>query len=160
MLEMSKKDIERSENTIFEKMKKSSQNKAEYWLARELQIALDYSSWDKFQRVIEKAQIACGNSGHSIDDHFSQSGKMVGLGSGSQRQIIDYELSRYACYLIVQNGDPSKAVIANGQTYFAMQTQRQELSEDKVFQQLQEGEKRLFLRNELKSHNKQLVEAA
>lgn len=95
-----------------------------------------------------------------MENHFSHLGKMVQIGSGTQREIEDYELSRYACYLIVQNGDPSKPVIANGQTYFAIQTRRQELADDESFQRLKEDEKRLFLRNELRDHNKLLVETA
>ncbi len=157
---MNKNQISRKEYVSFEKTRQSDDAGSEYWSARDLQPILEYGSWDKFKRVIEKATVACKQSGHSIDDHFSQMGKMVKIGSGASRKIEDYQLSRYACYLVVQNGDPSKSVIANGQTYFAMQTRRQELSDDKAFQQLKEDEKRLFLRNELKEHNKQLVEAA
>ncbi len=104
-----------------------------------MQEILNYSSWDKFQRVLSKATTACTNSGQPVEDHFSQVVKMVDLGSGSLRKIKDYELSRYACYLIVQNGDSSKPVIANGQTYFAMQTRRQELADNNTFQQLKEA---------------------
>jgi DNA-damage-inducible protein D len=132
----------------------------EFWYARDLQTVLDYSTWDKFRRVIQKAITACENSGQTSENHFSQVVKMVRIGSSAQREIEDFELSRYACYLIVQNGDPTKPVIANGQTYFAIQTRRQELADNEVFQQLQEDEKRLFLRSELKEHNKQLVETA
>jgi len=144
----------------FEKIRQSDDTGSEYWSARDLQPILEYGAWDKFKRVIEKAMLACEHSGYSIDDHFSHMGKMVKIGSGASREIEDYQLSRYACYLIVQNGDPSKSVIANGQTYFAIQTRRQELSDDNAFQQLKEDEKRLFLRNELKEHNKQLGETA
>lgn len=132
----------------------------EFWFARDLQAVLDYSSWDKFKRVINKAIKSCANSGQRPENHFSQVVKMVSIGSGAEREIEDHQLSRYACYLIVQNADPSKPIIANGQTYFAIQTRRQELADDEVFQKLKEDEKRLFLRNELKEHNKQLVEAA
>ena len=132
----------------------------EFWYARDLQTVLDYSTWDKFKRVIQKAITACDNSGQPAENHFSQVVKMVRIGSNAQREIEDFELSRYACYLIVQNGDPTKPVIANGQTYFAIQTRRQELADNEAFQQLQEDEKRIFLRNELKEHNKQLVETA
>ncbi|OFZ73915.1 MAG: DNA damage-inducible protein D, partial [Betaproteobacteria bacterium RBG_16_64_9] len=132
----------------------------EYWLARDLQPLLDYAAWDKFKRVIEKAIEACRQSGHPAEDHFSQTAKMVELGSGARREIEDYHLSRYACYLIVQNGDPSKPVIAHGQTYFALQTRRQELADSEAFARLSEDEKRLAVRNELASHNKHLAAAA
>lgn len=154
------KDIEKQHHKTFEELKHLTDDNAEFWYARDLQIALDYSSWDKFKRVILKAISACENSGQEPGNHFSQAVKMVKLGSGSQREIEDYQLSRYACYLIVQNGDPSKPVIANGQTYFALQTRRQELADDEMFQRLKENEKRLFLRNEMKEHNKKLVEVA
>jgi DNA-damage-inducible protein D len=157
---MSNKNIERQHHQTFEELKQIGDGNAEFWNARDLQVALDYSSWDKFKRVILKAITACEKSGQTAGNHFSQVGKMVQLGSGSQREIEDYRLSRYACYLIVQNGDPSKPIIANGQTYFAIQTRRQELADDETFQRLKEDEKRLFLRNEMKEHNKKLVEAA
>jgi DNA-damage-inducible protein D len=157
---MSNKNIERQHHQTFKELKQIGDGNAEFWYARDLQVALDYSSWDKFKRIILKAITACENSGQTAGNHFSQVGKMVQLGSGSQREIEDYQLSRYACYLIVQNGDPSKPIIANGQTYFAIQTRRQELADDETFQRLKEDEKRLFLRNEMKEHNKKLVEAA
>lgn len=157
---MSNKDIEKHHHQTFEGLKQTNDSGVDFWYARDLQTVLDYSSWDKFKRVIQKAVTACGNSGQLADNHFSQVVKMVQIGSGAQREIQDIALSRYACYLIVQNADPSKPVIANGQTYFAIQTRRQELADDGVFQRLKEDEKRLFLRNELKEHNKQLVETA
>ncbi|HSX12933.1 MAG TPA: DNA damage-inducible protein D [Chlamydiales bacterium] len=122
--------------------------------------ALEYYEYRNFFPVVEKAKEACKNSGHAIEDHFVQVNEMVEIGSGGRRQIADVRLSRYACYLVVQNGDPTKPVIANGQTYFAIQTRRQELADNKVFLQLKEDEKRLFLRNELCEHNKLLVETA
>lgn len=157
---MSKSDITKRHHNTFEGLRHFDAGGNEFWFARELQDALDYASWDKFKRVIQKAMMACEKSGESVDSHFSQMGKMVDLGSGTQREIQDFALSRYACYLIVQNADPSKPVIANGQTYFAIQTRRQELADDESFQQLKEEEKRLFLREEMKEHNKQLVKAA
>lgn len=154
------KEIEKKHHITFEGLKQTTEEGIEFWFARELHPVLDYSSWDKFKRVIGKAMNACINAGQPIENHFSQVVKMVPIGSGAEREIEDYELSRYACYLIVQNADPSKQVIANGQTYFAIQTRRQELADNALFQRLKEDEKRIFLRNELKEHNKQLVEAA
>ncbi len=139
---------------------KQTEGGGEYWYARELQTVLDYSTWAKFEQVIKKAMTACKKSGQPVSDHFDQVVKMVRIGSGAQRKTKDYKLSRYACYLIVQNGDPTKPVIANGQTYFAIQTRRKELEDDTGFQQLSEGQKRLMLRNELATHNKQLAAAA
>jgi len=153
-------DIEKRHNNTFQDIRKITSDGEEFWLARDLQPILEYSSWDKFKRVISKAVTACKTSKQPVENHFSQVGKMVTLGSGAAREVEDIALSRYACYLIVQNGDPTKPVIAHGQTYFALQTRRQELADDKAFSQLQENEKRLLLRNELKEHNKQLVETA
>ncbi|MBO0611497.1 DNA damage-inducible protein D [Thiothrix fructosivorans] len=144
----------------FESIKHMGEDGNEFWYARELQPVLEYSKWERFQNVLNKAMKACENSGHLVEHHFYPVDKAVGLGSGASRKIQDYCLSRYACYLIVQNADPSKSVIANGQTYFAVQTRRQELDDDDKFQELDENEKRLFLRRELREHNKQLVEAA
>ena len=151
---------DKSQYKTFEEIKQINEIGQEFWWARDIQFVLKYGSWDKFSKIIEKAVIACQKAGQDADNHFSQMGKMVKIGSGAKRKIQDFALSRYACYLIVQNGDSSKPVIANGQTYFAIQTRRQELSDDKIFQKLQEEEKRVFLRNELKEHNKQLVETA
>ena len=146
----------------FEDARRHTQDGAEFWSARDLLSILDYKSWDKFKAVIHKSVSACENAGMASSDHFSRMGKMVKIGSGAKRKIDDYDyhLSRYACYLIVQNGDPSKPVIASGQTYFAIQTHRQELADDKSFRKLDENEKRLFLRDELKEHNKQLGKVA
>lgn len=153
-------NIESTDNrSIFEKAKQISENGLEYWNAREMQIILQYNSWDKFLNVIEKAKDACQNSGHNPDDHFSHMGKMVDIGSGAQRKTTDIRLSRYACYLIIQNADPSKAIVALGQTYFAVQTRRQELSDEYNTLKTEE-EKRLFLRNQMKEHNKHLASAA
>ena len=132
----------------------------EFWLARQLASVLDYSQYRHFQPVIERAKEACSNSGQPVGDHIEDVLTMVEIGSGAKRQVEDFRLSRYACYLIVQNGDPAKAVIANGQTYFAMQTRRQELADDAKFSQLSEDEKRLAIRNELAAHNKYLAAAA
>jgi DNA-damage-inducible protein D len=144
--------------SVFEQIKKVNEYGSEYWLARELQTTLDYSSWQKFIKVIRKAMLACTNSGAEVDDHFNQVDKMVTIGSGAERRTVDVELSRYACYLIVQNGDPSKEVIALGQTYFATQTRKQELLEK--FEELDEETKRLQIRQNLRDHNKRLVDTA
>lgn len=144
----------------FEQLKQFDENGVEYWSARALLRLLGYSEYRHFQPVLAKAKEACRISGHDSFDHFEDVLAMVTIGSGAQRELPDVKLSRYACYLVVQNGDPSKPVIAAGQTYFALQTRRQELADDQVFLQLKEDQKRLYLRNELKEHNKQLVEAA
>jgi DNA-damage-inducible protein D len=157
---MPKNEIENQHHQTFEKIKQINEFGQEYWSARLLGKILEYAEYRNFLPVIEKAKEACRNSGQLVEDHFVEMHEMVSIGSGAARKMDSYGLSRYACYLIVQNGDPSKSVIANGQTYFAIQTRRQELADDKAFQQLKEDEKRLFLRNELREHNKQLVEAA
>ncbi|MGF6191431.1 DNA-damage-inducible protein D [Serratia sp. 509] len=144
----------------FEQFRQQDSNGIEFWSARDLSKILDYSEYRHFAPVLERAKEACLNSGHSVEDHFEDVLAMVKIGSGALRELKDVKLSRYACYLVVQNGDPGKTVIATGQTYFAMQTRRQELADDETFKRLREDEKRLFLRNELKEHNKQLVEVA
>jgi len=154
------REIDKRHHRTFESMRREDEDGAEYWSARELQPVLEYSSWKRFNAVIHKAIQACYNAKIDPSDHFDHVDKMVTIGSGARRKVEDVKLSRYACYLLVQNGDPAKPVIASGQTYFAIQTRRQELADDEAFQQLDEDKKRLFLRNELKEHNKQLVEAA
>jgi DNA-damage-inducible protein D len=144
----------------FEQLKLIDDNGTEYWSARALSKLLGYSEYRHFQPVVTKAKEACDSSGHEVQDHFEDVLAMVTIGSGAQRELPDVKLSRYACYLVVQNGDPTKPVIAAGQTYFALQTRRQELADDAAFAKLKEDQKRLFLRNELKEHNNQLVEVA
>ena len=153
-------NIEQSHHQTFEEIKQIDVNGNEFWYARVLSKILGYTDFRNFIKVIEKAKEACINSGQEVTDHIVETNEMVKIGSDAQRKVESYALSRYACYLIVQNGDPTKPVIANGQTYFAIQTRRQELQNDDAFNQLKEDEKRLYLRNELKEHNKQLVEAA
>jgi len=152
--------LEKKHRQTFENVRRESNDGGEYWWARELQVVLEYKSWEKFKAVIHKATNACSKSKIDPSDHFNHVVKMVTIGSGAKREKEDVQLSRYACYLLVQNGNPAKPVIASGQTYFAIQTRRQELADDAAFQQLDEDKKRLFLRNELREHNKQLVEAA
>lgn len=157
---MSGEGVESAHHVTFESLKHVDEDGVEYWLARELQPVLEYDKWSNFKGVVAKARTAAEQAGQSVEDHFTDVGKMVTLGSGAQREVEDFKLSRYACYLVVQNGDPSKPVIANGQTYFAIQTRRAELAEDEAFRRLSEDQKRLFLRNEVREHNKQLVETA
>lgn len=151
-------NIEKYNDQIFESIKHINDHGQEFWYARELQIALDYKRWDKFINVIKKAEEACKGSRNIASDHFSHMGKMVTLGSGAQREIEDIELSRYACYLIVMNGDAGKEVIAVGQTYFAVKTRQQELIDE--YDDLTEDQKRLAIRSEMKKHNKSLADAA
>ncbi len=149
-----------SSQTIFENIKHVNEIRQEYWSARELFSVLEYIKWDKFLNVIAKAKKACKNSGQSIDNHFPRVEKMVEIGSGARKDVGDIHLSRYACYLLIQNADPRKEIIALGQTYFAFQTRKAELI-DEAFEQLEtEDEKRLFLRREMAEHNKQLADAA
>lgn len=144
--------------SLFEAIKHINEYGQEFWYARELQVALEYTKWDNFHKVIRKAIEACNNSGITVSDHFAEVGKMVEIGSDTTREIADIQLSRYACYLIVQNGDPRKKVIALGQTYFAVKTRQQELIDN--YDRLTEDQKRLAIRREMKEHNKQLVAAA
>jgi len=159
---MNKDLVEKTHHQTFGSLreKEEGEEELEFWSARKLSKALEYYEYRNFLPVIEKAKEACKNSGHNILDHFVDIHEMIEIGKGGQRLIADVKLSRYACYLIVQNGDPSKSVVANGQTYFAIQTRRQELADNQAFQQLKEDEKRLFLRSELREHNKLLVETA
>jgi len=144
----------------FEDIKHSNEIGQEYWSARELYEVLEYIKWDKFLNVIDKAKQACKNSEQETDDHFLHKEKLVEIGSGAKRDIGDIHLSRYACYLIVQNADPSKGVVALGQTYFAIQTRKQEVLEEQFGKLQSEEEKRLFLRREMAEHNKHLADAA
>ena len=151
-------DIEKYSEATFENIKHTNEYGQEFWYARELQQALEYTEWRNFSAVIEKAKTSCSASGNEVDDHFVDVNKMVDIGSGTQREIDDIMLSRYACYLIVMNGDPRKQIIAVGQTYFAVKTRQQELVDN--YDQLTEDQKRLAIRDEIKRHNKSLAEAA
>ena len=144
---------------IFESIKHIDKNGCEFWYARELQKVLDYKRWDKFSNVIDNAKMACNLSNNEERYHFSQLGKMVDIGSNTTRKIDDYKLTRYACYLIAQNGDSRKKVIALAQTYFAIQTRKQELLE-KSYNELSEIEKRFYNRDLTKKANYSLNQIA
>ena len=151
-------DTKNYSEEIFEKLKHVNEYGQEFWYARELQVALEYSQWRYLKEAIERAKTACTNSGQNMTDHFAEVRKMVEIGSNAKREIEDIALSRYACYLIVMNGDSRKEVIALGQTYFAVKTRQQELIED--YDRLTEEQKRLAIRNEMKRHNSALANAA
>lgn len=142
-------------NSIFENIKRMNEYHKEFWSARDLMAPLGYTEWRKFEGAIERAKESCKNSGQTVADHFVGADKMVSVGSQAKREVKDYHLSRYACYLIAQNGDPRKVEIANAQTYFALQTRRQEVQE-----QLLEDQNRVSLRNELTTRNKILSQSA
>lgn len=141
----------------FEAIKHLLDDGVEFWNARELANVLEYVQWRNFEKVLDRAKLACKNSGYEVIDHFAEVSKIVEAGATS-KPIIDYRLTRYACYLIVQNGDPRKEVIALGQTYFAIQTRRQEVADH--FNQLDEDNKRLVIRGDIKQWNQMLAEAA
>ncbi|MDR2571978.1 MAG: DNA damage-inducible protein D [Oscillospiraceae bacterium] len=161
-----------NEYQSFESIKKTDENGNEYWLARELASVLEYSKWENFHKVIQRAMLACKNSGYNIDDCFPETKKSIEMPTKPRKnqedfgfpevrktkEIIDYKLTRYACYLIVQNGDPRKEIIALGQTYFAIQTRRAEVAD--TFNQLDENNKRLVVRGNIKQWNQLLAEAA
>ena len=147
--------------SIFEQIRRIDENGQEYWSARDFAKALDYADYRNFLSVVNKAKEACKNSSQSISNHFVDVNDMINVGKGAERQVDNIKLSRYACYLIVQNADPSKEVIALGQTYFAVQTRIQEITQSEKYKTLtSENERRLFLRNELRMHNTQLADTA
>ena len=140
--------IESRKSSPFEKIKRANESGAEYWSSRDLAKALAYTDYRNFEQVLKKAKAACFNSGQRIEDHFVEINEMIEIGKGGQRSVKTVMLSRYAGYLVIQNADPTKAIVALGQTYFAVQTRRQELADDKA---LQEDQKRLLLRAEMKT---------
>jgi len=144
-----------SPNQNFENIKKIDENGIEYWEARELLPVLGYEKWQNAEDVIMRATRACINSGQDADNHFTKFSKMVGIGSDAFRKVINYKLDRYACYLVAQNGDPNKPEIALAQTYFAIQTRKQE-----IFEKLSDSDKRLFIRGEVSNQNKKLFKTA
>ena len=147
--------------TVFEQIKETDNNGNEFWTARKLSKILEYAEFRNFLPVIDRAKEACRNSGQSVENHFVDFHEMVGIGSGAERKMESVKLSRYACYLIVQNADPGKEIVALGQTYFAVQTRLQEIQQMDAYRQLKtEEEKRMFLRKEMSDHNKHLAEAA
>lgn len=155
------KEISNPHLSLFETIKQTDENNNEYWSARDMAKVLEYSEYRHFIPVIEKAKEACTNSKQRVTDHFEDILEMVKIGSGAKRDIENIKLSRYACYLIVQNADPAKEVVALGQTYFAVQTRIQEIQQLEAYNRLKnEEEKRLFLRSELARHNIQLAAAA
>ena len=151
-------DLENYNNIVFEKIKHIDENGVEFWYARDLQSVLEYKQWKNFIKVVDKAKEACLNSRLNIIEHFISINKNITLANNATRKIEDIKLTRYACYLIVQNSDPRKSIVALGQTYFSMQTRKQELQDN--FDSLSEEQKRLAIRKDLKEHNKHLVNAA
>ncbi len=144
--------------TPFEAIRQEGEAGNEYWSARDLYQVLGYTNWRNFKTAIDKAKIACENSGQNPLDHFDATIKLIAGGKGATRKVEDYHLSRYACYLVIQNADPAKEIVALGQTYFAVQTRRQEEADELAG--LTESQRRLFLRGELTDHNKQLADTA
>lgn len=151
-------NIESVNESLFESIKHINEYGQEYWTARELLRALEYNEYRFFKKVIEKAMTACEASGGNGSDHFVQVHDMVSIGSGAEREVEDFYLSRYACYLVAMNGDPRKKAIALAQTYFAVKTRQQELIEN--YESLTDDQKRLAIRQEMKKHNKALADAA
>ncbi len=151
-------ELQMEHKQLFEEVRHVDEHGNEYWLARELQGVLQYAKWENFHKVIKTAQIACKISQQVVAEHFPEVRKVLTVGNGAKQKLLDYKLSRYACYLIVMNGDPRKEVIAWGQAYFAVKTRQQELAE--LYTQLSEEEKRLFLRGDIKQKNMLLADAA
>lgn len=151
-------NLKAEEYKNFEEIKKIREDGTEYWNARELSEVLQYKKWENFAKVIDRAKLACQNSGFEIQEHFPEIRKTIEMPKNATKEVLDYELSRYGCYLIVQNGDPRKEVIALGQTYFAIQTRRQEVAD--YFNQLDEDNKRLVIRGDIKQWNQMLLEVA
>ena len=146
-------------NSTFEEIKHIDEFGKEYWLARELQSILEYNQWRSINDLIERAKVACKESNNNVDYHFAVQRKMIKIAKGATRKVVDYKLSRYACYLIVMNGNPKKEIIALAQTYFAIQTRKQELSEQE-YNELTEDEKRFYNRNLTRKGNYVLNQTA
>src|SRR5260370_28196261 len=142
----------------FEAIREEAEDGSEFWSARDLSKILGYTEWRNFTTAIEKAKEACQNSGQAVSDHFVEANKLIEAGKRARRKIEDYHLSRYACYLLIQNADPSKPIVAFGQTYFAVQTRRQELADELDI--LPEDQLRLLRRSQMNIYNNQLTQAA
>ena len=152
-------EIQKYQEKIFEDIKHVNEFGEEYWEARELMKVLGYSKWSNFKKVIDKAKISCNLSKGNIQEHFADVGKVLTVGNDAKMKVEDYHLTRYACYLIVQNGDSRKDVIALGQSYFAVQTRKMELTEEE-FSRLDEDQKRLYTRINVRNKNQYLFETA
>src|SRR6266581_2962197 len=144
----------------FDGIRHEDEHGKEFWSARELYRHLGYTRWEKFQKSIEEAKIACQNSNQAVSDHFHLEVQLIKAGKGARRPVEDYRLSRYACYLIVQNADPAKPIVALGQTYFAYQTRRQEINDELTLANLPEDQKRLISRSLMSTYNVRLAETA
>lgn len=155
-----KNELEEYKDKTFEEIKHIDELGNEYWEARELMSALEYSKWEHFAKVINKAKISCNLSGFNVEEHFPVKGKTIEMPNGATKEVIDYKLSRYACYLIVQNASPAgHKSVALGQTYFAVQTRKMELTQEE-YNKLSEDEKRLYTRINIKNKNKYLFDTA
>ena len=148
-------EITTTSSSPFERIRRINPAGNEFWSSRDFAQVLGYTDYRNFEAVIEKARTACFNSGQRVEDHFVEITELIEIGKGGQRPVRTVMMSRYACYLSIQNADPGKEIVAAGQTYFAVQTRRQELSDEQL-----ETERRLLLRNEMKQHNAQLADAA
>lgn len=154
------RDPENLQVSPFDAIRHEDEDGAEFWSARELAKLLGYTEYGKFRGAIERAENACEASGHAASDHFAHMSDMIAIGKGARRRVEDVHLSRYACYLIVQNADPDKPIVALGQTYFAVQTRRQELADERLLQGMSEDQRRLYVRSQLAEHNRSLADAA
>lgn len=153
-------NIEEYGEKTFEEIKHIDELGNEYWEARELMVALEYSKWEHFAKVINKAKISCKLSSINVEEHFPVKGKTIAMPNGANKEVIDYKLSRYACYLIVQNASPARhKSVALGQTYFAVQTRKMEITQQE-YSKLSEDEKRLYTRINVKNKNKYLFDTA
>lgn len=157
---MADDDSTQAHTSPFEQIRQVDDVDNEFWSARDLATVLGYNDWRNFLRAVERAREACEGSGYAAADHFVDATKMIAAGKGARREVPDVHLTRYACYLVVQNGDPAKPIVALGQTYFAVRTREAELAEEAALAGMSEDQKRLYVRSQLSTHNKQLAMAA